>query len=56
MEFLTALLVAVAAFTGVAGLAFASEATMGVAIIAFACLLAIFARIAQAAAQYAAKR
>lgn len=39
---------------GAVGLLFASQATAGVAILAFAILLAIFARMAQARSQHAA--
>lgn len=55
MEGLTVLLVVVAVIAGLIGLLFSSEATAGVAIISFACLLAIFARISQAAAQHQKK-
>lgn len=55
MELMTAILVLVAALAGVVGLLFSSQATSGVAIVAFACLLAIFARIAQAAHQHQKK-
>lgn len=56
MEFLTALLVFVAAIAGVAGIAFSSEATFGVALIAFACLLGIFGRMAQAAHHHSTRQ
>ena len=41
------LLVLVSLVIGAAGLLFLSNATVGVGLIAFACLLAIYARIAQ---------
>jgi len=44
----TVVLIVFAVLFGLGGLVFASEATSGVAVIAFGCLLAIFARIAQA--------
>lgn len=49
MEVLTTLLVFLAVIIGAAGVVFSSEATLGVALVALACLLAIFGRIAQAA-------
>lgn len=48
LEFLVAALVLLAIVLGVAGVAFSSQATIGSSLVAFACLLAIMARIAQA--------
>lgn len=48
----TIILVVVAVLFGIAGLFFLSEATTGVGLLAFGCLLAIMARIAQAGAQH----
>jgi hypothetical protein len=46
---MVAILVAVSLLIGVVGLLFMSQATTGVGLIAFACLVGITARIAQAA-------
>lgn len=42
----------VALVGGLLGLVLASEATIGVAVLAFCCLLAVIARMAQASAQH----
>lgn len=47
-------LVIVSVLAGLAGLAFLSQATLGAGLICFAILLAVLARIAQAAAHAAA--
>ena len=47
-----AFLIALAVLVGLAGLLFLSNATTGVGVICFACLFAIFARIAQAEEQH----
>ena len=52
MELLTASLVCLAVLAGLVGLAFSSEATFGVSVVACGCLLAILARISQAAHQH----
>lgn len=49
MDILMAWLIALALLAGGVGIMFASEATFGVAAVAVGCLLAILARIAQAA-------
>ncbi len=49
---MAALLILVAILTAVGGLLFLSQATTGVGIIGIACLLAIFARLAQASDQH----
>lgn len=41
-----------ALLVGIVGILFASQATMGVAIVGFACLLAIVGRIQQASVQH----
>lgn len=48
---MTAVLLIAAILFGVSGLLFLSKATSGVGLIAFACLLAIFARIVQASSE-----
>lgn len=47
-----AALVVLALLGGIMGFMFLSQATTGVGIIAFACLIAILARVAQAAEQH----
>jgi hypothetical protein len=47
-----AALLVLALLGGIAGFMFLSEATTGVGIIAFACLIGILARVAQAAEQH----
>ena len=47
-------LFAISLIVGIVGLLFVSEVTMGVAIIAWACLIAIWARLAQAESQHEA--
>jgi hypothetical protein len=46
------LLAVLAILVGIVGFLFTSEATLGVAIIGFACLIAIVGRIQQASAQH----
>lgn len=53
---MTALLVIAAILLGCVGALFLSQATTGVGIIAFACLLAILARITQASDHHQAQR
>jgi hypothetical protein len=48
----TTLLVVVAALAGLGGLLTLSNATLGVGLIGFGCLMAILARLAQAQAYY----
>ena len=50
MEALAGIFVAFALLIGLVGIVVTSEATSGVGLIAFACLLGIFARMAQASA------
>jgi hypothetical protein len=45
-------LIVLAVLAGLGGLSMASQATFGVAVIAFGCLLAICARLAQAVEQH----
>lgn len=52
---MTIVLVVVALLAGVIGVLSLSEATMGVGIICFGCLIGIVARIAQASVQHAAQ-
>ena len=49
---MTVVLVVLARLGALVGFVFASQATMGVAILAAACLLAILARIAQASSHH----
>jgi hypothetical protein len=56
MSALSGLLVILATFAALFGLASLSNATLGIGIIAFACFLAILARLAQAAAHANPKR
>jgi hypothetical protein len=49
---MTVVLIILALLAGAVGFALSSQATMGVAIICGACLLAILARVAQASAQH----
>ena len=49
---MTVVLVVLACLGALVGFVFASQATMGVALLAAACLLAIFARIAQASSHH----
>lgn len=49
---LQSILVLIAFFLGIAGMICSSEATLGVAIISWACLFGIFARLAQAEAHH----
>lgn len=49
-EIIATLLVVASILVGLLGLLFASEATIGVALVGCACLIAIIARIAQAVA------
>ena len=55
MDMLSALLVFLALAAGFIGLVFSSQATAGVAIVAVGCLLAIFARMAQASHHHRAR-
>ena len=56
MDVLAGLAVASALLIGLIGMVFASQATLGVAIIGFACRIAIVARLLQASAHNRALR